>query len=242
MKHTLVRVEKGGNGRLGLTLEGGLLAPRVLGVDGNHARVALIATTALLLAGDTVRLDVVVGPGCRLDLVDVAGTVAYGGRGEVSRWQASLRLESEAILTWPGEPFVVSAGAVVERELVASLGSGSRALVRDLLVLGRAGQAGGDLMCRTRVEMEDGPGGRRPLLIEDLALDDSSTRLPGILGPGAGRHARVLDTVTALGWRPRTGESDFELARAGAISRTLAESAHTTAGLATYREWQQDLP
>ena len=39
------------------------------------------ATTALLLGGDAVELVVEVGPGAVLDLFDVAGTVAYHGRG-----------------------------------------------------------------------------------------------------------------------------------------------------------------
>lgn len=238
---TRVQVQKSSSGPPQLTLQSGLLSPRVLGVDGSHVRVALIATTALLLAGDAVYLEVSVGPDCRLDLTDVAGTVAYGGGGEVSRWQVRLRLGPGAVLTWPSEPFVVSADARVERELDARLGTGARALLRDVLVLGRAGQPSGDLLCRTRVEQCTDDGQSRPLLIEDLALDQSTARLPGMLGPGAGRKVRVLDTVTALGWHPPLGESDFDLALPGAVSRTLAESAHTTTGRSTYEHWRATL-
>ena len=51
------------------------------GTTRRAPRSALLATTATLLGGDTLRLAVEVGPGLRLDLRDVAGTVAYHGRG-----------------------------------------------------------------------------------------------------------------------------------------------------------------
>ena len=44
-------------------------------------RVALIAASALLLAGDHVRIEVVVAGTVRLEIVETAGTVAYAMRG-----------------------------------------------------------------------------------------------------------------------------------------------------------------
>ena len=57
------------------------------------------------------------GAGARLDLFDVAGTVAYHGRGEPSAWHVRLELDEGATLTYAGEPFVVGDGADVTRTL-----------------------------------------------------------------------------------------------------------------------------
>ena len=54
---TLIGVEPG-RGRPRLTLVGGALAPRVLSSDATGARVALVATTALLLGGDRVEVEI----------------------------------------------------------------------------------------------------------------------------------------------------------------------------------------
>jgi len=56
-------------GRARLTLTEGPVSPRVLRVADNGARIGLVATQALLLGGDHVRLDVEVGPGAWLELV-----------------------------------------------------------------------------------------------------------------------------------------------------------------------------
>ncbi len=89
--------------------------------DTHGARVGLLATQALLLAGDDVRVEVDVAPGAWLDIVETTGTVAY--EGEVpSSWVIEATVGDEALLTWAGKPFVVSDGIAT-----------------------RAGQTGGDL-------------------------------------------------------------------------------------------------
>ena len=74
-------------------------------------RLALVATQALLLAGDHVRIEVVVHGPVQLDLVETAGTVAYDMRGGSASWEVDVVLRNGARLTWDGEPFVVAAGA-----------------------------------------------------------------------------------------------------------------------------------
>ncbi len=66
-------------------LRGGLLVPRRLPAPEGGVRVALVAATALLLAGDEVEVEVVVGEGLRLEVVETAGTVAYAMRGGSAR-------------------------------------------------------------------------------------------------------------------------------------------------------------
>jgi urease accessory protein len=180
--------------------------------------VALVATTATLLGGDELRLDVEVGPGLRLELQDVAGTVAYHGRGRSCRIDAHLRVHEGSVLTWSGEPLVVAEGAEVTRSVRAEVAGGGRLLVRDQVALGRAGERGGDLRCRTDISYAG-----RPALVEELDLRSTAaegavagTARAYAVGPpdGAGvvhdvgdrvalvGMARVVDTVTAVGWRP----------------------------------------
>jgi urease accessory protein len=73
-------------GRARLTLTGGALAPRVIRVDESGARIGLVATEALLLGGDHIDIEIDVGPGAWLELVETAGTVAYDAGHVQSSW------------------------------------------------------------------------------------------------------------------------------------------------------------
>ncbi len=186
---TTIAVERV-DGRHVARLRQGLLRPQVVASSADRCRVGLLATGALLLGGDVVELEVSVGAGARLDLFDVAGTVAYHGRGAPSAWHVRVELAAGAGLTYAGEPFVVGDGADVTRTLAIDLGPGAAAAVRDTVVLGRSGQRGGRLRSLTSVRQEG-----RPVLLEDQRLDPDLLRdAPGMLSA----H-RVLDTVTWLG-------------------------------------------
>lgn len=202
-------------GRHVARLTQGLLRPQVLAATGERCRIGLLATTALLLGGDVVELEVRVGAGARLDLFDVAGTVAYHGRGKASAWRVRVTLAEAAGLTYAGEPFVVADGADVTRTLDLDLATGASAAVRDTVVLGRAGQRGGQLRSLTSVQV-----GGRPVLIEDQRLDPARWRTaPGMLGA----H-RVLDTVTWLGAaqpEPTTATTYALVDGAGTLARWL---------------------
>jgi len=180
-------------GRLRTRLRSGLLRPQLLHGPPDRCRVGLLATTALLLGGDAVRLEVDVGPGTTLELSDVAGTVAYDGRGRSASWSVHVAVAEGARLRWAGEPFVVADGADVVRELSLELSGDSQVLLRETVVLGRAGQVGGRLRNCTTVR-SDG----RPVLVEDTLLDPAMhRRLPGMLG-----GLRVVDTLLAVAVEP----------------------------------------
>lgn len=170
----------------------GLLVPRIVRCDGAGAHVVLVAAAALLLAGDDLRLVVEVGAGARLDLSDVAATVAYDGRGEQAAWRADLHVAPGGELTWHGEPFVVASGADVDRVLHADVAAGGRLRLRDTLVLGRHGETGGRVRARTRISYAGAP-----VLAEDLDLREGLTQLPGVL-----RGLRVVDQVVEVGPEP----------------------------------------
>lgn len=214
---TSIEVERAA-GRHAARLTHGLLRPQVVASGADRCRIGLLATTALLLGGDVVDLEVWVGAGARLDLFDVAGTVAYHGRGEPSAWRVRAELADGAGLTYAGEPFVVADGADVSRTLDLDLGQGAGAVLRDTLVLGRSGQVGGRVRTATTVRRAGSP-----VLLEDQRLDPDHLRdAPGMLGP-----CRVLDTVTWLGATPPPvpGVTTYALeGGAGTVARWLGTS------------------
>jgi urease accessory protein len=153
---------------------------RAFRLDGT--RVALVPEQAVLLADDHVEVQVRVGPGRALEIVEPGGTVAYAMRGSSARWDVSVELEDGGTLVWHGEPFVVAQGADVRRHLTIELGAASGAVLRETLVLGRSGEEPGRLVSRTDVR-RDGV----PVLVEEL---DAAV--------GLGSH-RVVDQVLCLG-------------------------------------------
>ena len=82
------------------------LAARLLGVRGDTVRIALIAEGALLLAGDEIDLRLDVGEGCRLEVVEPAGTVAYDMRGGAASCRVAVDVETGGEVVWSGQPLV----------------------------------------------------------------------------------------------------------------------------------------
>lgn len=195
------------------------LRPLLLDSGARHARVALVPDGALLLAGDAVRLDVAVGPGTRLELVEPAGTVAFDMRGGDASWDVRLDLAAGATVVWAGEPFVVASGARVRRSTAVELGPGACLLVRETLVIGRHGERGGHVEQVWSAHGHDG----EPLLVEQTVLDERADR-PGILG-----GLRAVGSVVALGVQVDPDlctEGRLDLECGGTVWRRLAHEAH----------------
>lgn len=223
-----------GRARITRLSTGEHLGPRVLGLRGTSARIALIGVSATLLAGDDLRIDVEAGPGVRIELIEPSGTVAYNARGRRADWTAGVRVGRAAQVVWAGAPFVTAHGANVRRHTEIDLDEGASMLLREMLVLGRSGEEGGRLSAATRA-MYAG----RPLLVEELDLRDPGSRsAPGMLGGN-----RVLATAALLGIRPEhtTGRYETPLAGPGALARSIAGDAHVaTERLAdTWAAWRK---
>jgi urease accessory protein len=206
-------------GRAKLDLTQGPISPRVLQVTDSGARVGLVATVALLLGGDHLEIDISVGPGAWLEIVETAGTVAYDAGGVASSWTVRAQLAENAVLIWLGEPFVVAQGANVRRSTSIELAEGAVACLRETLVLGRTGETGGTVRSRMSVGIAGAT-----LLLEDLELG-AHRGLPGVIGA-----ARVVDSLALLGTRaPADPEmltgNRFELDGPGTIARHLGMSA-----------------
>ncbi|ADG73606.1 Urease accessory protein UreH-like protein [Cellulomonas flavigena DSM 20109] len=216
---THVRLTRAG-GRVRADLAGGLLSCRRLPDEDGTVRVALVATQALLLADDDVRIAVDVEDGLALELVEVAGTVAYDMQGGSADWRVDVRLGTGASLVWDALPFVVATGAHVRRRTSLDLADEACAVLRETFVLGRTGEAGGHLTTTTDARLAG-----RPLLVETLTVDPGARDDPALLG-----GARCLDTVTLLGARyddeVPAGADVLQLDRPGTLVRTFGADAH----------------
>jgi urease accessory protein len=198
-------------------------------VAGPGLRVALVQTAACLLAGDELAFEIEVGPGASLELLEPAATIAHHGRsGPEARWSASIHVAGR--LRWTAAPFVVAAGAVVERSLRVDVADDGAALLRDLLVLGRAGEPPGRLRAHTELRHRG-----RPLLVEALDTGDAELlRSPAVLG-----DAKVLDTIALIGVVPPPAADAWRLPGEGALrSRPAASAADADASAAPLlRAW-----
>jgi urease accessory protein len=110
----------------------------------------------------------------------------------------------------------VAAGAAVSRSLRVEVAAGGRALLRDLLVLGRAGEPPGALRSVTELQHAG-----RPLLVEALDTTDVALlRSAAVLG-----DAKVLDTIALVGAVPPSLPDSWRLPGEGALRSLPAVSA-----------------
>ncbi|MCW2713236.1 MAG: hypothetical protein JWN88_283 [Frankiales bacterium] len=186
----------------------GVLRPYTLSCDGASARICLVPTGALLLAGDHVQLRVDVGPGAHLELVETAGTVAYDMRNAspaqaCARWDVEIRVAEGGSLRWEALPFIVATGADVRRRTTVQLGAGAALWLRETLVLGRSGEAGGRVRSRLDVRREV------PVLVEDTDSVDVGSR--------------VVDSLLVIGFEAVGG---MRLAAGGTLFRSLPDQTH----------------
>jgi urease accessory protein len=213
---TVTRVDvRAASGGQVLISQGLVHARRLRSVPGT-IRIALVASQALLLGGDEVVVEVSVTGPVRVEIIETAGTVAYNMRGGSARWDAVIRLNGGARLTWLAEPFVVATGAVVSRSTTIELSEDSSAALRESLVFGRTGEGGGTLRTRARVSL-----GGRPTYAEDLLLGPEERAGWAVL---AGH--RCLDSITTLGSRLPESPQVLQLEEPGSLARWVGDDQH----------------
>ena len=227
----------GGQARSTTMARGHFFAPRPLPGAGHHLRIALVGTRMSLLGGDAIELQVRVGAGVTLEIIEPAGMVAYNARGQASSWHAHVSVEAGACLIWHGCPFVAAQGSNASRLTELSLTADARALLRETLVLGRSGEADVQVRNRLQVCLDD-----REILVDDLTISSHNRLLPGIVG-----SAKVVSSVLAAGWRPQGDAGDprrFDLEQPAAVFRALGQAAHEADALTApqYAAWRSELP
>ncbi|WP_431929618.1 urease accessory protein UreD [Amycolatopsis tucumanensis] len=159
--------------------------------SGPAAQVHLVNSATSPLGGDELVLEVCVGPGADLRLSGVAATLALPGPAAAAS-RSSVRVEVGAggSLAYLPEPTVVTARARHTAELVAILDETARFRTREVLVLGRAGEAPGRLTTSQRVTSGGRPVLDQTLTVGDPGLDASAAVLAG---------RRVLATELLVG-------------------------------------------
>lgn len=176
-------------------------------------QACVLPTQAGPLAGDHDRVRIVVGAGATLVVRSVAATVALPGAAR-TRLDLDVEVGPGGRLVLEDPALIVAAGADVERSTTVTLAAGAVAALRDVVVLGRSGEAGGRLVSTLRVSDDEG------LLLHDaLRLEPAASHGDAhvALAPG---H-RVTGTLCLLG-ADAPDEPRFALARGGALRRATA--------------------
>jgi urease accessory protein len=164
----------------------GPIAPRRTRSAPPWAEVTLVGAMSGPLGGDRLALSAEAGAGARLRVGACAATVALPGPGgERAAYDVDLAVGSGAELHWFPEPLIAAAGSDLTATTTVGLAADARLSLREILVLGRAGEPPGHLVTRLSVRLAG-----RPLLDQELALGPGE---PGWSGPA------VLDGHRAVG-------------------------------------------
>jgi urease accessory protein len=185
--------------------------------------VHLVSSASAPLGGDELELSLIAGPGASIRLVAVAASLVLPGpRPDTSR--STVRIEAAELSTveYLAEPTIVTRRACHEAVFTATLADSARLVARDVLVLGRTGEAPGRLVTSATVRR-----GGRPLLNQRLVIGELDAS-PALL---AGR--RVLATELRVGNEdpPAPLANDWSslvpLAAGGSLATALAHDAVT---------------
>jgi urease accessory protein len=194
----------------------------------------LAGTRASLIAGDDLELQIQVGAGAKLEVVEVAALVLHDTRGGSAAMRTRIELGPEATLVWLGEPIVVAKGCRAVRTTEASLGAASRLLLGERVVLGRAHELPGALLNRQRI-VQAGQ------VVVDECLDTAD--LVAVSSPVvAGPSARMLAALMMLGERAPDGRDVMQLHLEGSMWRAVGASHMVTSAMTSLAdEWRRAL-
>jgi urease accessory protein len=166
-------------------------APPVVLRQTGPNQVHLVQAAGGPLGGDDLALDVCLGAGSQLQLRSAAAMVVQTGRPAApARWTVAAALAEGSVLDWRPEPTVVCDGAELHSRVTVALQRSARAILRDEVVLGRAGQRGGRYHGELTVELDGAP-----LLAHTLLLDGADPVLAGPAGTGGARVVGMLAVV-----------------------------------------------
>ena len=156
------------------------------------ATVYLLGGAAGPLGGDELRVEIVVGEGASLWVQGIAASVALpSAPSEPSRLTVTASVADGAELRWLPEQLIAAQGCQHLSSSYLDLGTGSRLLWREELVLGRHGESPGDVtvtMSLTRAG--------KPLLRQAL---QAGPRAPHWDGPGVLDGAKVVGCLIGVG-------------------------------------------
>jgi len=153
--------------------------------------VYVVGGAAGPIGGDSLSLCITVGAGAFLRVRTAAASIALPGLdGLESVLRVSVTVAAGGRLEYLPEPVVVTAGARHATLVSATLAAGASAVLRDEVLLGRHGEAGGTVRSVLRVSYAG-----RPLLSHSL---EASGTDPASLGPAVLAWHRAVGTLHRL--------------------------------------------
>jgi urease accessory protein len=173
--------------------------------------VYLVGGAAGPLGGDSLALRIAVGPGAFLRVRTAAASIALPGPdGAESVLRVCATVADGGRLEYLPEPVVVTGGARHATLVSVTLSAGAALVLRDEVLLGRHGEAGGTARSVLRVSCAG-----RPLLRQSLEVSGTD---PVSLGPAVLAGHRAVGTLLRAGGaagRSATDADDAVLAGAG---------------------------
>ena len=191
--------------------------PIVLRPTGN-AQVHLVHGAGGPLGGDVLALDVRVGAGAALAVRSAGATIVQPGRGSVpARWDFDVVVGAGG--AWNGRRNRPSSptGRTTGRRCGSSLGAGARAIIREVVVLGRHGGVGGRYRGRLDVSVDG-----NPLLAHTTLLDGAD---PALCGPGGTAGARAVGTLILVDAVRPTAVGEAAVGEAAVGEAAVGEAA-----------------
>lgn len=154
--------------------------------------VYLVGGAAGPIGGDELSLSIAVGSGAFLRIRTAAASIALPGLdGAESVLRVSVSVAAGGRLEYLPEPVVVSQGARHATLVSATLAAGAALVLRDELLLGRHGEAGGAARTVLRVDYAG-----QPLLRQSVEVSGSD---PVALGPAVLSGHRAVGSLLLAG-------------------------------------------
>jgi urease accessory protein len=189
--------------------------------------VYLVGGAAGPLGGDQLTLRITVGAGALLRLRTAAAAIALPGLdGLESELRVSAHVAAGGRLEYLPEPVVVSAGARHATVVSVDLAAAATLLLRDEVLLGRHGEAGGTARSVLRVAYAG-----RPLLHQSVVVSgtDEASLGPAVLAGhrAVGMLLHAGEPVAGIAPGAAPGAAVMSLAGPGVLVTALADDAVT---------------
>lgn len=173
----------------------------------------LVGGAAGPLGGDELHLDLAVETGATLHVHSAAATMVFPGpRGARSISRLRACVAGGASLVWHPEPLVSVFRSDHLVDTAVRLAGDAQVVLRDEIVLGRAGEESGRLVLRTRVDRDGAPLFAHDIDIGPGAIGSSGPAVLGgaraiihelVVGPGASAVPITVDVGAAsAAWLP----------------------------------------
>lgn len=191
--HALTRAVVGAGGALeSVTCQPPLTLRQVRTDDPDTCALCLVGTAAGPLAGDDLTLDIRLRAGARATLTAAGASLSQGNDGARATLRTRLSLGHAASLRAQPGPVIVAEGANVDVAVEIELAADAHLEWRELIVLGRSGEAPGRATLRWDVTRAG-----RPVLRQTVDLTD-----PALMAwPGMLARRRVIATALVTGPR-----------------------------------------